>query len=234
MRDSISIVSAVNPTSTTINGIAYINLGDGYQIPAVNLGVKATQVQIAAAAGAAGTAVLTFATAPSVGDEFKVTLISQARSTQVYRKTFTHTVPDAASATVTAVAAAFAAAISADIANGASDVFATAANVAGVLTITQAGDDKKALQCEVYTTSATTTIGKAVTQTTYSEGQPSDLLDAGIPQSKITLGSYDTSKLKYTPKVAVPFIDMEGTIVKEIIWFGPAGTGNAALNALLP
>jgi hypothetical protein len=61
MRDSISIVSAVNPTASTINGISYINLGDGYQIPAENLGTQATHVQIAADAGSAGTSVVTFA-----------------------------------------------------------------------------------------------------------------------------------------------------------------------------
>jgi hypothetical protein len=186
-------------------------------------------------AGSAGTSVVTFASATNfeVGDLVRVTLTVPSASSQSIVKSFSHVVEKGA-ISVTDVASAFAGYITAAIDAGLSTYVASASNVAGVLTVTQAGDDKVNLTSTAYTNSATATATAVDTATTYSEGQPSDLVDAGIPASKITLASYDTAKLVYTPKVAVPFIDSEGTIVKEIIWFGPDGTGNTALNALLP
>jgi hypothetical protein len=222
MREFFPILTEVNvPANTTIGGEEYVNLSAEYQIKKAWLVDNAV---ISPAVGAAGDVEVTFAGTYVAGDFVRVTLTSQARSSQFLTKSYTHTV-QAGATTVTDVAAAFAALITADITAGLNDVIATATSALGVLTITQAGDDKAALKGVAYTDSAAGTVAVVETATTYSEGQPSDLVDAGVPAGDINLASYDTVKITLSADAAIPFIDSAGKTVKEIKWYGPVGQG---------
>lgn len=184
---------------------------------------------IAPAVGVAGKLTITVAGTYAVGDLVRVTITSNMTSAQQWRKSYVHTVV-AGGTSVTAIATAFAALISADISSF--SPYASATNVAGVLTVTQSGDDKRGLVGYVYTDSAAGTIANVPTATVYSEGQPSDLVDRGVAASDITLASYDTVRIALEVGAPIPFIDSVGATAKEIYWFGTPGEG-AALATLI-
>lgn len=198
-----------------------ISLSPVYKFPSAWLSEAINKV---AATGAAGTSVTTFASTFAAGDQVKLTFTSNAQSSTFYRKTFTLDVQTGATS-VTAIAAAFAAMITAEIANGASGIYASATSLAGVLTVTQSGDDKRALLGFAGVTSTAGTATVVNTGTTYSEGQPSDLVDKGIAASSITLATYDTVRIKLKADSASPFIDSDGKVIKEIYWFGENPNG---------
>jgi len=230
MRDYFAILTeAYVPTVTGAGSNAVINLSPDYSVP---LSWVSNDVAFVAEAGTAGKAVVTFAGTYAVGDFVRVTLTTQERSSQVLTKSYTHTV-QAGAISVTAVAAAFAALITADINSGLSEYYATAANVAGVLTVTQAQPEKRAIQCVAYTDSAAGTTAVVITATVVSEGQPSDLVARGIPAGDINLASYDTVKLIVAADSASPFIDSRGKTVREIYWYGSNPQG-AVLAGLIP
>jgi len=172
--------------------------------------------------GVPGYLTVTFAGTYAVGDELRLTITSNLTGGQQFRKSYTHTVV-AGGTSVTAIALAFSLLLSRDVAAG--QVFASATPVAGVLTITQLGDDKQGLVGYVYTDSAAGTMVNVPTDTVYSEGQPSDLVDKGIPVGDINLASYDTVRIIAELDAAIPFIDAAGAVSKEIYWFGTVGEG---------
>jgi hypothetical protein len=101
-----------------------------------------------------------------------------------------------------------------------------------VVTVTAKEDDKHALLFFVSKTSTLGTIVASAVSTTISEGNPSDLLDKGVPASEITLASYDTVRILYEPLVAQPFIDTKVARQIELFWYGDPGEG-AALETLI-
>ena len=174
-------------------------------------------------AGVAGFLTVTVAGVYAVGDTVRLTVTSNLVGRQLYRKTFAHTVLVGAT-TVTDIANALTAKIAAE-AGSLNSPFASATNVAGVITITQQGDDKKGLIGLTYTDSAAGTIVNVPTATVISEGQPSDLVDKGIDADDINLATYDTVRINLAAEVAMPFIDSKGATAKEIYWYGTVGNG---------
>jgi hypothetical protein len=177
---------------------------------------------IAPAVGVAGYLTVTIAGTYAVGDLVRVTITSNLIGRQQWRKSYVHTVV-AGGTSVTAIATAIAALIAADVAPD--SPYASATNVAGVITVTQAGDDKRGLVGYVYTDSALGTIVNVPTVTVYSEGQPSDLVDRGVDASDINLASYDTVRIALQVGAAIPFVDSIGATAREIYWFGTPGEG---------
>lgn len=173
--------------------------------------------------GVAGILTITIAGTYAVGDLVRVTITSNLIGRQLYRKTFAHIV-EAGLASVTNIAAAIASKLAAE-AGLADSPLASAVSAAGVITVTQVGDDKIGLVGYVFTDSAAGTIANAPTTTTYSEGAPSDLVDKGIDASEINLAAYDTVRIDLHAEAAVPFIDAEGAVAKEIFWYGTPGEG---------
>ena len=179
--------------------------------------------------GVAGNITITFGGTPAVGDEFRLTVTSNLTSRQQWRKSYSHIV-QAGAVSVTAVAAAFAALVTADI--SATAPYASAVNVAGVLTITQIGDDKRGLVGYVYTDSAAGTMSNFPTATVVSEGQPDDLVDRGVDAADINLAAYDTVRIVLHSQAAIPFIDSVGATATEIYWYGTVGKGAALVTQI--
>jgi len=187
-------------------------------------------INIPQVVGAAGYLTITLVGPYAVGDQVRVTVTSNLTSRQLFRKTYTHTVV-AGGTSVTAIALALSLLMAADI--GVDSPFASVVPVAGVLTITQQDDDKRGLVGYVYTDSAAGTITNVPTATVISEGQPSDLVDAGIPAGDITAANYSTLRITFHHEVPIPFVDSQGITAKEIIWFGTVAQAGA-LAALIP
>jgi hypothetical protein len=177
---------------------------------------------IAPAVGVAGKLVTTFAGTYAVGDLIRLTMTSNGTSAQLWRKSYQLTV-QAGATSVTAIAAAFAALVSADV--SATSPYASATSALGVLTVTQKGDDKRALVGYEYTDSAAGTVATVQTSTVVSEGQPSDLVDRGVAAEDINLASYDTVRIDFNAEAAIPFIDSVGATRKEVYWYGTTGEG---------
>ena len=204
---------------TPANTAGVIDLSPSFKVEKAEL---KSPIFIAPATGVAGYLTNTFAGTYAVGDEVRFTITSNAVSRRLWRKSYTLTV-QAGATTVTDIAAAFAALISADV--SAESPYASATNTAGVLTVTQKGDDKRGLVGYVYTDSAAGTTVNVPTATVVSEGQPSDLVDRGVDAADINLASYDTVRIAYSAVAPIPFIDSVGATVKEIYWYGTAGEG---------
>ena len=202
-----------------------IDLTPGYIVPKTSL-KKA--IFIAPNAGTAGKLVVTFAGTYVSGDFIRFTTTSNLTNRQQWRKSYTYSV--VSGDTATTIAAAMASLIAADM--GMNSPYASAVSALGVLTVTQKGDDKRGLVGYDYTDSAAGTMVTVATQTVYSEGQPSDLMDKGIDALAISLASYDTVRIAANPEAAIPFINAVGAVASEIYWFGTPGKG-AALAVLV-
>lgn len=205
---------------TPANTGGIIDLSPKYKVAKTEL---KSALFIAPATGVAGKLVVTFAGTYAVGDLVKLTITSNSTSTQLWRKTYTHNVV-AGATSVTDIASAFAAKITAD-ATAPYSPYATGVNVAGVLTITQKGDDNRGLVGYEYTDSAAGTVANVATATVVSEGQPSDLVDRGIDASEITNATFDTVRIGLAYEAPIPFIDSVGAVAKEIYWYGDTGEG---------
>lgn len=204
---------------TPANTGGIIDLSPKYKVAADNL---KSALFIAPAVGVAGYLTITIAGVWAVGDQARITITSNLISGQLWRKSYVHTVV-AGGTSVTAIADALAALIAADI--SATAPYASADNVAGVITVTQLGDDKRGLKGYVWTDSAAGTIANVATATVISEGQPSDLIDKGISADDITNASFDTVRIVLVADAAIPFIDSVGGTAREIFWFGDTGEG---------
>jgi len=189
-------------------------------------------ISIGQVPGAAGFLTVTFGGAYAVGDLVRLTITSNLTSRQLFRKSYTHTV-QAGLTTVTDIANAFTAMILADVNNPLNSPYSAVSNVAGVMTVTQFDDDKQGLVSYTFTDSAAGLIASVLTPTVISEGQPSDLLDRGVPQADILAANYTTVRITFQHEVAIPFIDSAGATVREIYWYGTPAQA-AALVALIP
>jgi len=179
-------------------------------------------ILIAPAAGTPGFLTITLAGTYAVGDRVIITITSNITGKQLFRRSYEHIVQSGATS-VTAIAAALAAKITGSIT--VDGPIATATSAAGVITVTQSGDDMHGLVGYVDTDSAAGTIANVPTATVLSEGQPSDLVDKGIDPSEINLASYDTVRISLRAEASIPFIDSVGATAKEIYWFGTVGNG---------
>ena len=191
-----------------------------------------SKISIAQVVGVAGYLTVTFANAYAVGDNVSLTITSNLTSRQLFRKKYSHTV-QAGLATVTDIANAFTAMILADVNNPLNSPYSAVSNIAGVMTVTQFDDDKYGLVAYTFTDSAAGTIVSVPTATVISEGQPSDLVDKGIPAGDITAANYTTLRIVFHHEVAIPFIDSAGVTASEIYWYGTVAQA-AALAALIP
>ncbi len=234
MRDFISVVNAGTAISTTtIGGVVYVNAnGTKFQIKQGQSTAPAVQATVP---GVAGTAIVTFGGTYVAGDQVKITM-SLPGSTQRVIKNYSYTVPTGG--TVTSIAAYFASAITTDIAAG-TDALATAANVAGVLTITQSSVMKEVIGesavngvVTAYTDSAAGTAVVTDTATTIEQGTPAVLLANGVDAADITLATYSTVNLVAGVDAAIPFIDSDGKTVKEIKFYSTPTICTALLAAL--
>ena len=237
MRNFITVVNAATAISTTtINGVDYINInGAKFQIKKGQVTGGPGAAGQPTVPGVAGTAVVTFAGAYAAGDQIRITATLPG-STQQLLKSYSYTVPSGA--TVTSIANYFASAISTDIANGV-DALASAANVAGVLTITQSsvfkeviGDSVNTGVVSAYTDSAAGTAVLTDTATTVEQGTPAVLLANGVDAADITLATYSTVNLVAGIDAAIPFIDSDGKTVKEIKFYSTPAICTALLAAL--
>lgn len=227
-RKTIAIVSEISPS--TAGGL--ITLAPGFTVPEISL-VHATAINIAAAVGSAGDSEITIAGTYLAGEQIKVTFSSNLTTRQKFRKTYTVDV-QAGATTVTEIAEALVAKIQREIDAGLIDYpFESVSNVAGVVTVTQKGDDKRGLEVFVYTDSASGTIAEVTTQTVYSEGQPSDLADAGIPSDDIVAASYATVLVPYNEQVAQPFIDSKGEVATHLKIFASAANYATDLQTII-
>ena len=235
MRNYFPVVNNGTAISTTtINGVDYVNL-NGTKFQVIKGQVSFPAAATATAAGVAGTAIVTFASTYVIGDQVRVT-VSVPNSAQRITKSYVHTVV-AGGVTVTAVASAIAALITADVNAGLPGI-ATAINAAGVLTITQSSTSGAVLggttpvNVVAYTDSAAGTAVVTGTATTPSQGTPADLLADGVPAADITLGSYSTVLLKAAIDAAIPFIDSDGKTAKEIKFYSTPAITAALIAAL--
>lgn len=227
-RKTIAIVSEVSPS--TSGGI--VTLAPDFSVPEAAL-ANATSINIAQQSGTAGYVEITFAGTYIAGDQAKVTISSNLTSRQKFRKTYTVDVL-AGATTVTNIAASLVAKIQREIDAGLIDYpFASVSNAAGVVTVTQAGDDSHGLEAFVYTASAAGTIASAITDTVISEGQPSDLTDAGIPSDKVVAANYATVLVPYNIQVAQPFIDSKGEVATHLKIFASAANYQSDLQTII-
>jgi hypothetical protein len=222
-RNYFALVAPIGHVAALTNGS--IDLTPGYVVPETSL-KKA--IFVAPVVGAAGYLTVTLTGTYALGEEVRLTITSNLTSRQQWRKSYVYMT--VAADTLTTIAAAMASLVAADIA--ATSPYASVISAAGVITITQKGDDKRGLVGYPYTDSVAGLIANVSTLTVYSEGQPSDLEDKGIAASAILSASYDTVRIAANPESPIPFIDAVGAVAKEIYWFGDAGTG-AALAALI-
>tara|TARA_R110001606_G_scaffold207617_3_gene355226 strand:- start:1078 stop:1776 length:699 start_codon:yes stop_codon:yes gene_type:complete len=223
-----SYFALVTDSQSPVLANGFIDLTPGYIVPKTSLKKAIFIAPVAPPTAAAGFLKTTFASTYVSGDFIRLTITSNLTNRQQWRKSYTYSV--VSGDTVTIIAAAFASLISADM--GMNSPYASATSALGVLTVTQKGDDKRGLVGYDYTDSASGTIVTAATQTVYSEGQPSDLMDKGVDALAITLGSYDTVRIAANPEAAVPFINAVGAVASEIYWYGKPGEG-APLAALI-
>lgn len=227
-RKTIAIVSEVSPS--TSGGI--VTLAPDFSVPEAAL-ANATSINIAQQSGTAGYVEITFAGTYVAGDQAKVTISSNLTSRQKFRKTYTVDVL-AGATTVTNIAASLVAKIQREIDAGLIDYpFASVSNAAGVVTVTQAGDDSHGLEAFVYTASTNGTIASAITDTVISEGQPSDLTDAGIPSDKVVAANYATVLVPYNIQVAQPFIDSKGEVATHLKIFASAANYQSDLQTII-
>lgn len=227
-RKTIAIVSEVSPS--TSGGI--VTLAPDFSVPEAAL-ANATSINIAQQSGTAGYVEITFAGTYIAGDQAKVTISSNLTSRQKFRKTYTVDVL-AGATTVTNIAASLVAKIQREIDAGLIDYpFASVSNAAGVVTVTQTGDDSHGLEAFVYTASAAGTIASAITDTVISEGQPSDLTDAGIPSDKVVAANYATVLVPYNIQVAQPFIDSKGEVATHLKIFASAANYQSDLQTII-
>lgn len=227
-RKTIAIVSEISPSTT--GGI--VKLAPDFSVPEAAL-ANVTSINVAQQSGTAGYVEITFAGTYVVGDQAKVTISSNLTSRQKFRKTYTVDVLAGATGT-TAIAESLVAKIQREIDAGLIDYpFASVGNVAGVVTITQAGDDSHGLEAFVYTASAAGTIASAITDTVISEGQPSDLTDAGIPADKVVAANYATVLVPYNIQVAQPFIDSKGEVATHLKIFASAANYQSDLQTII-
>lgn len=199
-----------------------VELTDGFVVPKVDL---ISSVMTSPVTGVAAKRTITIGGTYAVGDEVRVTVISNAAKRQQWRKTYVHTVVTGGTALAT-IASAINDLIAADgeaVECPYSSTVATA-----VITVTSKNDDTSSLEIETYTTSAAGTAVVSAKTFTASEGQADDLRDKGVEESLITQATYDTVRIVYEPKVAQPFIDMKGAKQIEIFWYGTVGTNNGA------
>jgi len=208
-----------------------IDITPSFVVPTSSLSGQApTMAVIAQAAGVPAQNVITFAGAFVAGDDITVSITSSATSRQLWRKSYYYTVQPGDG--LNDVAEAIGNQISAD--GEQSETPYTGAVAAPVVTIALKSDDTDSLNVTVWTNSAAGTLTPVATAATISEGQPSDLLDKGIPAEDILSASYDTYRFEYRPTVAQPFIDMEGKKSIEIYFFSATGsTGAATLKGII-
>lgn len=228
MRKSFPIVSnvAIGATTTT-SGVVYVSFGtkdqSKYKLPKASFTVN-SPVRIANFAGTASKSVITFSGTYAINDQIRVTLTIKD-SAQTVIKNFVHTVTNIS---VTNIAASFKALIAASILEGLPNI-SMATSAAGVLTITSSSLVSNNFSVTSYTASASGVVTPAFTPVAQSEGIPSVLKAAGVPAADITLALYDTVLLTYKQDAAIPFIDSEGKIVKEVTAFVPVGQGSVLI-----
>jgi hypothetical protein len=217
--------------NTIKDGITYVNFGvkdqSKYQLPQKNFVVNSAV--IASTGGSASINEVTFAGTYAIGDQIRLTLTIKD-SAQTLVKNYVHTVTAIA---VGSIAGAFEALIDASILNGLPGV-ASASAAAGVLTITSSSLVSNNFQVTAYTASAAGTVspsfsGGSAQAVTQAEGVPAVLKEAGVPAADITLATYDTVLLTYKQDAAIPFIDSEGKVVKDVKVFVPTGQGAALI-----
>lgn len=223
-RNYFALLNGSANTPALANG--KINVTENFSVFQTELKsyVEATQV-----VGTAGFLEVTIAGTYAVGDAVRVTITSNLTSRQAWRKSYSHIVV-AGSTTNDDIALAMANLIVADI--GPNSPYASSVAVANVVTITQLDDDKRGLVGYTFTDSAAGTIANVPTATVISEGQPSDLVDRGIPAGDITIANYTTLRITLHSEVAIPFIDSAGVTAKEIYWYGTPAQATA-LKALI-
>jgi hypothetical protein len=227
-RKTIAIVTEGSPSTT--GGL--VTLAPDFVVPEAAL-ANVTSINIAQQSGTAGYVEITFAGTYVVGDQAKVTISSNLTSRQKFRKTYTVDVLAGATGT-TAIAASLVAKIQREIDAGLIDYpFASVSNAAGVVTVTQVGDDSHGLEVFVYTASTNGTIASAITDTVISEGQPSDLTDAGIPSDKVVAANYATVLVPYNIQVAQPFIDSKGEVATHLKIFASAANYQSDLQTII-
>ena len=228
-RKTIAIVTEGSPSAS--GGL--VTLAPDFVVPEAAL-ANATSINIAQNGGSAGSVAITFSGTYAAGDQAKVTISSNLTSRQKFRKTYTVDVV-AGATTVTNIAASLVSKIQREIDAGLIDYpFASVGNVAGVVTVTQVGDDSHGLEVFVYATSSDSgAIGSVISQTTISEGQPSDLADAGIPADKIVAANYATVLVPYNIQVAQPFIDSKGEVATHLKIFASAANYQSDLQVII-
>ena len=220
MRETIAIVSEAIPTEA--GGL--FTLAPDFVIKGETLR-NATAINIAEEAGLAGKFTVTIGGTYAIGDQVKVTVASNLTSRQKFVKTYTVEVTSALAGNNNAIASALEAKFAAELGAGLIDYPFSASSVAtNVVTVTQNGDDSKGLEVYAHADSGAGTVAIVVTNTTISEGQPSDLVDAGIPADKIVSAQYKTIIVPFNLEVAQPFIDSKGVVVKELKIFASATT----------
>ncbi len=199
-----------------------VDLAPGFVVEADEL---EGAIFIAPSAGVARAITFTIAAGPFLaGEEFRCTIVDNSESRQIWRKSYSTIV--VAGDTATTIATRLANQMAAD--GLTAECPYTAANVAGVITVTSKQLDKKTLVGYAYTDSAAGTNVYAVSVAgTRKEGQPSDLMANGIPAENINLASYYTVRIVYVPFQAAPHVESKNHGHKELIWYGTPGNGNA-------
>jgi len=217
-RDYIAVVAEGHTPSVT-NGL--VDITPSFVVPVSAL--QGNAVFIAPAVGVNFNFPITFGGTYAVGDQIVVTVCSNDRSAQKWKKIYRHTVPSGGTA-LADIAAYFATKIQTD---GLADAPYTAASAAAVTTVTAKNDDSKGIEGSGSTDSSAGTIVVGPAVGTISEGQPQDLIDKGIDPNDINLASYDTVRFDYSPEVPIGSVDAKTKRAREVYWYGTPGEGNA-------
>lgn len=179
-------------------------------------------VLVVSAAGVPSSLAITIGGGPFLaGDKIVIALQSNQRSTQKWTRTYAHTV-QAGATSLNAIAAAINAKIAAD---GIGDAPYTSSVAGPVVTVVAKTDDSRALTFTTFTTSSAGTVVGVLTSATISQGQPQDLIDAGIDPALINLAAYATVRIDFEASVPGNIANSIVGNAKEIVWYGTPANG---------
>jgi hypothetical protein len=226
-----AVVLVVNDPAFTVaaNPDGSVEVAPGFTAP---VGTLKSAVSTPYAAGSPFTQTITVGGTYVVGDEIRVTIVSNDESRQLYRKSYAYIVSPGD--TNTTIATKITAMIATD--GLAVETPYTATSAGAVITVVAKSAVKNATRITVFENSALGTLTLGAAAATRAVGTPAHLISLGAKVTQLAPGvTYDVVRVDYEPTTAVPFIDTKGVREVELyVAYNDAGTGAADLVAEVP